>query len=56
MDQSLVMARQAQEDASYHAWMAQRCMNEGDMDGARFFQEEAAYFAGMARFVLGLFE
>lgn len=47
--ENLPAARQAQEDASYYAWMAQRCANEGDLPAACFYQEEAAYFAEIAR-------
>lgn len=51
-------ARQAQEDASYYAWAAQRALLIGDSDAlrneARFYQEEAAYFAEVARNAMGL--
>lgn len=49
-------ATQAQEDASYHAHMARAETNNLEYSEYTviFFQEEAAYFAEMARNALGL--
>lgn len=54
MDCFEVAARRAQEDASYHAWMARNEINnvQYSVHTVIFFQEESAYFAEIARNIL----